>query len=261
MNRTLLVVLVCCWWWTCSAATEGRKNAAKPLPQKQRIEVPTTSREGNSGKIISPEAGTVVSIPGFSIDVKLVRMDNDDENLLLQFQVSPELHTRAKEQPFTVSVLKVYFDTDMNPRTGSTPLELDTYGYENGYEYYIDITSGALPAKPHPLPTLGYALYRFRKDWKKLYARSVAALKDRGPLAPLIREVMRRRLPWSKIMEVPTAAIGKSPLIGYEKGIISVRIPIERLGLKRGMGVRMLLVESASDYTGEGYSVHFYELR
>ena len=170
------------------------------------------------------------------IDIRQVRMANDEEYLYIFFHASPSVQQRFAKQQSSGGFCDLYFDSDGDPATGCEGVEGFGYGDIAGYEVRLWITLGTSMSWPS------------------------------GKSEPFI--VYEAQLPGEDGDFASGPEAFHQSNFGDEQGLIAhgpdgveLAVPLSRLGLAAGMTVRMLLAENAHTFQKAGYSERTFTLK
>ncbi len=259
-SRTLLAFLL----GTLSVmVSSGCGQEAPPAPDLEKR--PTISVDGSVSdwEDVSPlwqEGGSPLEDPGFSIDVKQVRVTNDENTIFMLLSCVPTIAERLRRHPLPGKIGYLYLDVDNDRTTGTTDAELETYGYSNGYEFRLSLDVDIMRNEE------GVARHCVRYVLEKLDREEVERTLERlagTRLAnnPIMRQVARKYLLWSRVEEGCGNSLQPGAQIASGEDGVELAVPLKLLGLTTYKGIRLLLVEEAHDYDLDGYSVRYYTVK
>ena len=168
-----------------------------------------------------------------NVDIKRVYFKNDDQYLYVFMQCDPTITERYKIKPYSGNVGYLYFDIDNDPATGSGKLhKSDKFKGEKytGYEIKVWIPIGVYSMSGRKSPLVSYEI-RLLED-EKFSIRGIYT----------------------------QYSTDKHDLIAHGPDGIEFALPLDKLGIKTQVTIRILLQEDSHSFEQEGYSVGTFNL-
>ncbi len=156
------------------------------------------------------------------IDIKRFHFENDHHYLYVFMECEPSLEDAYNEKPSSGAVAKLLFDVDNNPATGCKSLLQPQGNNEQGYEVGVFIQYGQIInlVSQTVKRDLFYNIENLNEEGEGIYSRD----------------------------EFRSDEWDNNPLIVTGKAGVEMAIPLDRLGVKPGQTVRLLVFEQSHWY-------------